>query len=156
MSRVLVTRRMDSPQAESGRLSHEGSCSVPLVPLLLQGHLVRDGLKPGESGVLVHGGGRSSGIVAIQIARANGAHVLTTVSAVNAAFVKESGCGRGDRFTALGRLRTRYVMDVVFDTVGGATLQRSWRVLKPGGRRPLLPSDHCGRQRVAPRPLMSS
>ena len=32
-------------------------------------------------------------------------------------------------------------MDVVFDTVGGETLQRSWGVLKPGGRMITIAAD---------------
>ena len=33
------------------------------------------------------------------------------------------------------------IMDVVFDTVGGETLQRSWGVLKPGGRMITIAAD---------------
>lgn len=73
------------------RLSHEEAASVPISALTAwQGLLVRARLQPRER-VLVHGGAGAIGLFAVQIARANGAHVLTTVSAVNAAFVKELG-----------------------------------------------------------------
>ena len=71
---------------------------------------------------------------AVQLAHSHGAQVITTVSANNIAFVKSLGADkaldyRGTPFEdCVGKI------DLVFDTVGGDTLRRSWQVLKPGGR----------------------
>ena len=71
---------------------------------------------------------------AVQLAHIRGARVIATVSASNVAFVKSLGADE-----ALDYRRTPFEdcvreIDLVFDTVGGDTLRRSWQVLKPGGR----------------------
>jgi len=123
------------------RLSHEEAASVPISALTAwQGLLQRARLQLGER-LLVHGGAGAVGLFAIQIAKANKAHVVTTVSPVNASFVKELGADDViDYRTTKFEDRARDV-DVVFDTVGGNTLQRSWQVLKPGGRMVTIAAD---------------
>jgi len=84
--------------------------------------------------VLVHGSAGGVGSFAIQLARRHGAHVTSTASARNFDFVKALGAERiidyhESRFEA-----GVSEVDVVLDTVGGETLQRSWSVLAPGGR----------------------
>jgi NADPH:quinone reductase-like Zn-dependent oxidoreductase len=84
--------------------------------------------------VLIHGGAGGIGGIAIQLAKHLGAHVATTASAEDLDYVKNLGADevvdyRNQRFEAvLGGL------DAVFDTVGGETYARSFRVLKRGGR----------------------
>jgi NADPH:quinone reductase-like Zn-dependent oxidoreductase len=84
--------------------------------------------------VLIHGGSGSVGTFAIQFAHSRGAHVLTTASARNRDFLSKLGADRvidyhSERFEEIAQ-----GADVVFDAVGGSTLQRSWAVLRPGGR----------------------
>jgi NADPH:quinone reductase-like Zn-dependent oxidoreductase len=60
--------------------------------------------------------------------------VIGTASAANLDFVRSLGADevidyRAERFEDVVR-----DVDMVFDTVGGETLERSWGVLKPGGR----------------------
>jgi NADPH:quinone reductase-like Zn-dependent oxidoreductase len=123
------------------RLTYEEAASVPISALTAwQGLLERARLQRGER-LLVHGGAGAVGSFAIQIAKAHGAQVITTVSAVNAAFVKELGADEAiDYRTTAFEDRVRDV-DVVFDTVGGDTLRRSWQVLKPGGRMVTVAAD---------------
>ena len=71
---------------------------------------------------------------AVQLAHTHGAQVITTVSASNTALVKSLGADdaldyRGTPFQDCVR-----EIDLVFDTVGGDTVGRSWQVLKPDGR----------------------
>jgi len=115
-------------------LSHVEAAAVPIGALTAwQGLFDRAGLRTGER-VLVHGGAGAVGVFAIQLARLRGAHVVATASARNIDFVAESGAEQViDYRSARFEERVRDV-DVVFDTVGGETLQRSWDVLKPGGR----------------------
>ena len=78
--------------------------------------------------------GRGVGTFAVQLARWRGARVIGTASAANLDFVRSLGADevidyRAGRFEDVAR-----DVDVVFDTVGGETLERSWSMLKPGGR----------------------
>src|SRR6266850_334268 len=98
-----------------------------------QGLVDRAGLAAGQR-VLIHGAAGGVGTFAVQLARWRGARVTATASAANLDFVRSLGADevidyRAERFEDV----VRHV-DVVFDTVGGETLERSWSVLKPGGR----------------------
>jgi NADPH:quinone reductase-like Zn-dependent oxidoreductase len=122
-------------------LTHPEAASVPIGALTAwQGLFERAKLQAGER-VLVHGGSGAVGIFAIQLARRNGARVITTASARNFEFLSQLGAEqvidyRAERFEE----RVRDV-DVVFDTVGGATLKRSWPVVKSGGRIVTIAAD---------------
>ena len=115
-------------------LTHVEAASVPIGALTAwQGLFERAHLQAGER-ILVHGGAGAVGIFAVQLARLRGAHITATASARNLAFVSQLGAERVIDYRA-GRFEDHIRdMDVVFDTVGGDTLQRSWGVLKPGGR----------------------
>jgi NADPH:quinone reductase-like Zn-dependent oxidoreductase len=115
-------------------LDHTIAALTPISALTAwQGLFDRAHLSAGER-ILVHGGAGSVGSFAVQLARHRGAHVISTASAHNLAFVRQLGADevidhRATPFETVGR-----DIDVVFDTVGGETLDRSWSVLKPGGR----------------------
>jgi len=115
-------------------LSHEESASVPISALTAwQGLLERGRLQPRER-VLIHGGTGAVGMFAVQLAHIHGARVITTVSGSNIALVKSLGADEALDYR--GRPFEDFVreIDLVFDTVGGDTLRRSWQVLKPDGR----------------------
>src|SRR5215475_9130651 len=115
-------------------LTHVEAASVPIGALTAwQGLFDRARLQAGER-VLVHGGAGAVGLFAIQLARFQGAHVVSTASARNLAFVSELGAEQVFDYQATRFEEKLSEIDVVFDTVGGETLQRSWSVLKPGGR----------------------
>jgi NADPH:quinone reductase-like Zn-dependent oxidoreductase len=84
--------------------------------------------------VLIHGGAGAVGVFAIQFARMRGAHVFATASAHNLDFVMQLGAEQAINYRADRFEESAGNMDIVFDTVGGETLERSWRILKPGGR----------------------
>jgi NADPH:quinone reductase-like Zn-dependent oxidoreductase len=127
--------------AKPKSLSHIEAASVPISALTAwQGLFDRAKLLAGDR-VLVHGGSGTVGIFAVQLARSRGAHVIVTASEQNLAFVSELGADevidyRKERFEdRAGKV------NVVFDTVGGETLQRSWGVLKKDGRMVTIASD---------------
>jgi NADPH:quinone reductase-like Zn-dependent oxidoreductase len=123
------------------RLSHPEAASVPISALTAwQGLLDRAKLQPGER-VLVHGGAGAVGIFAIQLARSRGAHVATTVSAHNDEFVRSLGANQVIDYKTVRFEKEVRDMDLVFDTVGGDTLRRSWDVLTPGGRMVTIAAD---------------
>jgi NADPH:quinone reductase-like Zn-dependent oxidoreductase len=80
----------------------------------------------------------------VQLAHIRGAHVITTVSAQDIDFVKRLGADDSIDFTASRFEREVRDVDVVFDAVGGDTLERSWGVLKPGGRMITIAAESEG------------
>ena len=106
------------------RLTHVEAASVPIDALTAwQGLFERAQLQAGER-VLIHGGAGAVGVLAIQLARLRGAHVLTTASGHDRDFLLQLGAQQvidyhTERFEDLARN-----VDVVFDAVGGSTLQR--------------------------------
>ncbi len=116
------------------RLSHEEAASVPISALTAwPGLLERGRLQPAER-VLIQGGAGAVGIFAVQLAHMHGAQVITTVSANNIAFAESLGAEDALDYRGTPFQDCVHEIDLVFDTVGGDTLQRSWQVLKPGGR----------------------
>ena len=97
-------------------------------------------LKSGET-VLVHAGGSGIGTVAIKMAKAVGASVITTVGD-DAKAEKARALGadhvinyRTDRFEGVVRkLTAKKGVDVVFEHVGAETFNGSLLCLKRGGR----------------------
>ncbi len=116
------------------RLTHVEAASVPIDALTAwQGLFDRAQLKAGER-VLIHGGAGAVGVFAVQLARWRGAQVLTTASGDDREFLLRLGAQQvidyhTERFEDIAKN-----VDVVFDGVGGSTLQRSWDVLGSGGR----------------------
>ena len=125
-------------------LSHEAAASVPIGALTSwQGLIDRARLEPGER-VLVHGGAGAVGLYAVQLAHIRGARVITTVSAQDIDFVKRVGADETIDYKASRFEKEVRDVDVVFDAVGGDTLDRSWGVLKPGGRMITIAADSEG------------
>jgi len=100
---------------------------------------VRAALSAGES-ILIHGGAGGVGHVAIQLAKALGARVFTTVREANFEFVRSLGADvlidykQEDYVDAIRRETGGRGVDVVFDTIGGNTLSRSPETLAQLGR----------------------
>ena len=121
-------------------LSHLEAASLTLVGgTAWEALVVRAGLRVGES-ILIQGGAGGVGHVAIQLAKAIGARVLTTARASNAEFVRGLGADvvidyeQEDYVAAVLRETGGRGVDVVFDTIGGDTLSRSADVLNQLGR----------------------
>ncbi len=121
-------------------LSHLEAASLSLVGGTAWEALAeRAALRVGES-VLIHGGAGGVGHVAIQLAKAIGARVFTTVRAANIEFVRSMGADviidyeSEDYVEAILRETAGRGVDVVFDTLGGDTLSRSPDALAQRGR----------------------
>jgi NADPH:quinone reductase-like Zn-dependent oxidoreductase len=125
-------------------LSHEAAAAVPIGALTSwQGLIDRAKLEPGER-ALVHGGAGAVGLYAVQLAHTRGARVITTVSTQDIDFVKRRGADEAIDYKASRFEKEVRDVDVVFDAVGGDTLERSWGVLKPGGRMITIAADSEG------------
>jgi NADPH:quinone reductase-like Zn-dependent oxidoreductase len=89
-------------------------------------------LRAGQK-VLIHAASGGVGNFAVQFAKAKGAYVIGTASAGNQALLRELGVDE-----AIDYNKTRFEdvvrdVDVVLDTIGGETQERSFEVLKRGG-----------------------
>src|SRR5262249_34187225 len=115
-------------------VDHVHAAATPISGLTAwQGLVERAGLAAGQR-VLIHGAAGGVGVFAVQLARWQGAYVIGTASASNLAFVRALGAEEVIDYCAQRFEEVVHGLDVVFDTVGGETLERSWGVLKPGGR----------------------
>lgn len=90
------------------------------------------GLKAGQK-VLIHGATGGVGGFAVQLAHARGIHVIGTASQRNQAYLKELGADEAIDYRAIRFDDVVRDVDAVFDTQGGDTQARSWKVLKRGG-----------------------
>ncbi|GAB3568518.1 NADP-dependent oxidoreductase [Amycolatopsis endophytica] len=114
-------------------LPHVEASALPVVGLTAwQGLVDLGGVTEGDR-VLVHGGGGGIGHVAVQIAKALGAHVITTASGSKREFVESFGADEVVDYTRVDFAETVRDVDVVLDTIGGDTVERSLAVLRPGG-----------------------
>jgi NADPH:quinone reductase-like Zn-dependent oxidoreductase len=117
------------------------AAAVPISALTAWQALVdRAQLSEGQR-VLIHGGAGGVGSFAVQLARYKKAHVIATVSAVNANFVTALGADEVIDYRTTPFEAVVHDVDVVLDTVGGDTRDRSWGVLRKGGRLVTIAAD---------------
>lgn len=114
-------------------ISHVEAASLPLVSITAWESLFTTANLSAGQKVLIHAGAGGVGSIAIQLAKAKGAHVTTTASAAKSALVKSLGADEVIDYRAQDFSRIARDMDVVFDTIGGDTQEKSWSTLKPGG-----------------------
>jgi alcohol dehydrogenase len=115
-------------------LSYQQAAGLPLVGVSAWQALVETiGLSKGKK-VLIHGGAGGIGSISIQLAKNLGAYVATTVSTNDTQFIKEEL--EADEVIDYKFQKFEDVLsdeyDAVFDTVGGETYTRSFKVLKRG------------------------
>lgn len=112
----------------------EEAGSLPLVALTAWQALVERGnLQPSQK-VLIHAGAGGVGSIAIQLAKHLGATVATTASGSNADFVRELGADIVIDYRTQDFEQLLDGYDLVLDSLGGENLEKSLRVLAPGGK----------------------
>ena len=115
------------------KLSHEQAASLPLVALTAWQALMTKGHLQSGQKVLIHAGSGGVGSIAIQLAKNVGAFVATTTSADNVEMVRALGADGVIDYKSQKFEDIVHDYDLVFDTLGGATRERSYAVLKKGG-----------------------
>ncbi|ROS30625.1 NADP-dependent oxidoreductase [Cellulomonas sp. PhB150] len=110
------------------------AASLPLVTLTAWQALVERGGVGAGSRVLIHAGAGGVGSVAIQLAHHLGATVATTASAKNADLVRRLGADLVVDHRTQDFVQAVSGYDLVLDSLGGENLERSLRVLRPGGK----------------------
>jgi NADPH:quinone reductase-like Zn-dependent oxidoreductase len=125
-------------------LDHTQAAAVPISALTAWQALIdRAHLSAGQR-VLIHGAAGGVGSCAVQLARHQGAHVIATASAANIDFVKALGADDVIDYRKTPFETLAGEVDVVLDTVGGDTRDRSWGVLRKGGRLVTIAADAEG------------
>jgi NADPH:quinone reductase-like Zn-dependent oxidoreductase len=110
-------------------------------------------LKSGET-ILIQGGAGGVASFAVQVAKHIGARVITTASAANHDYVRKLGADQIIDYTKEDFTKVVSGVDAVFDTVGGDVAQRSFAVLRPGGRAAFIGSG--ANAPASPRPDVTS
>jgi NADPH:quinone reductase-like Zn-dependent oxidoreductase len=121
-------------------LSHVDAAALALTGLTALS-AIEDTLKlqRGEK-ILIQGGAGGVAGFAIQLAKHIGAYVVTTASAANQEYVRGLGADEVIDYNAKDFAQVVADCDAVFDTVGGDVAERSFAVLKPGGRAAFIAS----------------
>jgi NADPH:quinone reductase-like Zn-dependent oxidoreductase len=122
------------------RLSHVEAAALALTGLTAV-NSVEDTLKleRGET-ILIQGGAGGVAGFAIQFAKYLGARVITTTSAANRDYVRSLGADQVIDYNAEDFTKVVKDCDAVFDTVGGDVAEKSFLVLRPGGRAAFIAS----------------
>lgn len=116
------------------RLTHTMAATVPISALTAwQGLFDHAKLQPGEK-ILVLGGSGGVGLFGVQLAHAHGANVSSTASSHNLEAVRQLGADEVIDYGSSPFAGRAQEFDVIFDTVGGETLAKSWGLLKASGR----------------------
>ncbi|OTG72244.1 NADPH:quinone oxidoreductase [Acinetobacter sp. ANC 4218] len=115
-------------------ISMEQAAALPLVGLTSWQALVEIAKVKAGQKVLIHAGSGGVGSIAIQLAKSLGATVTTTTSEKNIPWVKALGADTIIDYKTMDFEQELKDYDVVLDTQGGKTLEKSLNILKRGGR----------------------
>ncbi|WP_055547061.1 NADP-dependent oxidoreductase [Streptomyces sp. NBRC 110028] len=130
----LIAVHQDDVAIKPATLTMTEAASLPLAALTSWQALVeRAQVRPGQK-ILIHAGSGGVGTIAIQLAKHLGAHVATTASTAKVDLVKQLGADIVVDYKKQAFETVLDGYDVVLDTLGGETLEKSLRVLKPGGK----------------------
>jgi NADPH:quinone reductase-like Zn-dependent oxidoreductase len=129
----FIAIRADDLAAKPKTLDHVHAAAVPLAALTAWQALFSHARLARGQRVLIHGGAGGVGSFAVQIANWAGATVITTAAADNHDFVRGLGAQEVIDYAKAHFEDEVSDADVVLDTIGGNTLQRSYGVLRQGG-----------------------
>ncbi len=130
----LISMNEDAVAMMPNNLTLEEAASIPLVALTAWQALVEmANLKKGQK-VFIHAGSGGVGTIAIQLAKHLGATVATTTSTANLDLVKSLGADIAIDYKTTDFTKVLRDYDVVLNSLGTETLNKSLEVLKPGGK----------------------
>ena len=130
--RIAIRQEIVARKPE--RLSHAQAAAIALAgltALISIEETIR--LKKGET-ILIQGGAGGVAGFGIALARHLGARVITTASAANHQYVRSLGADEVIDYRTQDFTKLVSGVDAVFDTVGGDVTEKSFAVLRPGGR----------------------
>lgn len=116
------------------RFSFEQGAALPVNYSTAWAGLIGYGsLRPGER-VLINAAAGGVGIAATQIAKDAGAEIWGAASPGKHEAIIAQGVDHAVDYTRTGWEADLPSMDIVLDAIGGESLQRSYKLLRPGGR----------------------
>ena len=128
---IAVCEAALAPKPKS--LHHVRAAAVPLSALTAWRSLFYLGHLQSGQRILIHGASGGVGHFVVQLAKWKGAHVLATASTKNQELLRKLGANETIDYTSQKFEEVAEKVDLVLDTIGGDTQQRSWRVLNKGG-----------------------
>ncbi|SDH24000.1 NADP-dependent oxidoreductase [Pseudonocardia oroxyli] len=138
---VCVPEAQLRPRPEG--LSVVEAAALPLAGMTAWQSLIDVGeLREGQR-VLVHAAAGGVGHLAVQIAKARGAHVIGTASGPKLPLLRELGCDEVVDYRSEAFEKVLEPVDLVYDLVGGETTVRSLDLVAPGGLLICLPTIHA-------------
>ena len=114
-------------------IDHVHAAALPFAGLTAWQALVEAGAVSAGQRVLVHGAAGGVGHLAVQLGKWKGAHVIGSASQRNHEFLRALGVDQVVEYPEERFEEWVQPVDVVLDTVGGDTQDRSWKVLKRDG-----------------------
>jgi NADPH:quinone reductase-like Zn-dependent oxidoreductase len=128
---VVGPTRVFVPKPE--RLDHVQAAAIPLAGLTAWQALVETAHVGQDSRLLINGAAGGVGHLAVQIAKARGAHVIALASAANMEFVSSLGADEVIDYTATDFTGAVRDVEAVLEVVGGEYPVKALEALKPGG-----------------------
>ena len=113
-------------------LNHIEAAGLPTVGVSAWQGIIENIRLSRDQKILIHGGAGGIGSIAIQLAKHLGAYIATTASTIDKQFVQELGANQMIDYKTDNFEDILHDYDGVFDTVGGDTYKRSFKVLKKG------------------------
>ena len=129
---IVAKKPPNLPHVDAAALALTGLTALSAIEDTLK-------LRSGET-ILIQGGAGGVAGFGIQLAKHIGARVITTTSTANVDYVRSLGADEVVDYTARDFTQAVHDCDAVFDTVGGEVAQKSFAVLKPGGRAAFIAS----------------
>jgi len=137
----FVTVRETDVAKKPLTVSHMEAGVLPLAGITAWEALVTTGqIKAGQR-VLIHAAAGGVGSLAVQIAKAHGAHVIATASGKHRLLVESLGADEFIDYKTQALASSASKVDLVFDTMGGDTQEASWQVMVQGGLLVSIASD---------------
>ena len=114
-------------------LDFAAAAAIPIAALTAYQAIFDNANLIGGQRILITGASGGVGSMAVQLAKSKGAFVIGTASGKNEQFVRNLGADEYVDYTTTKFEEVVKDVDVVFDTVGGNTLERAFQTLKKGG-----------------------
>jgi NADPH:quinone reductase-like Zn-dependent oxidoreductase len=139
-----VSVRQDLLALKPDNITFEQAASVPSSGFIALHNLGdRDRLRPGQR-VLINGGGGGVGSLALQLAKAYGAHVTAVDSTSKLGMLRSLGADEVIDYTREDFTRGGARFDLIFDVPGNHPFSACRHVLKPDGRYVLIGHERFG------------
>ena len=129
----LALANVDHIAHNPRRLNHLEAAALPLVGVSAWQALVENMRLSKDQKILIHGGAGGIGSIAIQLAKKLGAYVATTAITNDKQFVEKLGADEIIDYKTQSFEDLIHNYDAAYDTIGGETYTKSFRVLKKGG-----------------------